>query len=211
VEWDVASIIWNARILDGDEETAGGIVSGYERAGGRVDERVLRVCLAARAAVMSAWYPVLYPEPDEERRMKLRRRFLARGPMPWLCEERAMRTFSVTTTEEPFYVPTEPTQDTRSGIKLLAVPSVDAVAKLAVEKYLEYMHRAVGLPFTAIRQTNSYGRRDNDFFVTEQIITQMLKNPTDCFLGYKTPYRNFIFISKFMPQISSTINRFYKF
>ena len=70
-----------------------------------------------------------------------------------------------------------------------------AVAKLAVEKYLEYMHRAVGLPFTAIRQTNSYGRRDNDFFVTEQIITQMLKNPTDCFLGYKTPYRNFIFIN----------------
>jgi hypothetical protein len=39
-----------------------------------VDEGVLRVCLAARAAVMSAWYPVLYPEPDEERRMKLRRR-----------------------------------------------------------------------------------------------------------------------------------------
>jgi nucleoside-diphosphate-sugar epimerase len=70
-----------------------------------------------------------------------------------------------------------------------------AVAKLAVEKYLEYMHRAVGLPFTAIRQTNSYGRRDNDFFVTEQIITQMLKNPKDCFLGYKTPYRNFIFIN----------------
>lgn len=70
-----------------------------------------------------------------------------------------------------------------------------AVAKLAVEKYLEYMHRAVGLPFTAIRQTNSYGRRDNDFFVTEQIITQMLKNPNDCFLGYKTPYRNFIFIN----------------
>ena len=74
VEWDVASIIWNARILDGDEETAGGIVSGYERAGGRVDGEVLRVCLAARAAVMSAWYPVLYPRPDAERQMKLRRR-----------------------------------------------------------------------------------------------------------------------------------------
>ena len=70
-----------------------------------------------------------------------------------------------------------------------------AVAKLGVEKYLEYMHRARAFPFTAIRQTNSYGRRDNDFFVTEQIITQMLTNPQEIFLGYRTPYRNFLFIS----------------
>ena len=70
-----------------------------------------------------------------------------------------------------------------------------AVAKLAVEKYLEYMHRSHGFPWTAIRQTNSYGRRDNDFFVTEQIITQMLRNPDHVYLGYQTPYRNFIFIT----------------
>jgi nucleoside-diphosphate-sugar epimerase len=70
-----------------------------------------------------------------------------------------------------------------------------AVAKLAVEKYLEYMHRSHGFPWTAIRQTNSYGRRDNDFFVTEQIITQMLRNPDHVYLGYRTPYRNFIFIT----------------
>jgi nucleoside-diphosphate-sugar epimerase len=69
-----------------------------------------------------------------------------------------------------------------------------AVAKLAVEKYLEYSHRALDLPFTAIRQTNSYGRSDNDFFVTEQIITQMLKNPERIKLGYAEPYRNFIYI-----------------
>jgi len=70
-----------------------------------------------------------------------------------------------------------------------------AVAKLAVEKYLEYMHRSHGFPWTAIRQTNSYGRRDNDFFVTEQIITQMLQDPDHVYLGYQTPYRNFIFIT----------------
>ena len=34
---------------------------------------------------------------------------------------------------------------------------------------------------TAISQTNAYGRKDNDFFVTEQIITQMLKIPRDKF------------------------------
>ena len=69
-----------------------------------------------------------------------------------------------------------------------------AVAKYACEKYLEYAHRSYGLPFTAIRQTNCYGRKDNDFFVTEQIITQMIKNPHTINLGYAEPYRNFIYI-----------------
>ncbi len=70
-----------------------------------------------------------------------------------------------------------------------------AVAKLAVEKYLEYIHRSQQFPFTAIRQTNAYGRQDNDFFVTEQIISQMLKNPQEINLGYADPYRNFIFVN----------------
>lgn len=69
-----------------------------------------------------------------------------------------------------------------------------AVAKFGVEKYLEYMHRSCDFPFTAIRQTNSYGRKDNDFFVTEQIIMQMLTNEKEIFLGYAEPYRNFIYI-----------------
>ena len=69
-----------------------------------------------------------------------------------------------------------------------------AVAKYGCEKYLEYAHRSYGLPFTAIRQTNAYGRKDNDFFVTEQIITQMIKNPIEINLGYGEPYRNFIYI-----------------
>jgi nucleoside-diphosphate-sugar epimerase len=70
-----------------------------------------------------------------------------------------------------------------------------AVAKYGCEKYLEYAHRCLDLPFTAIRQTNSYGRKDNNFFVTEQIISQMLTNPAETNLGYAEPFRNFIFIS----------------
>lgn len=70
-----------------------------------------------------------------------------------------------------------------------------AVAKYGCEKYLEYAYRCYGLPFTAIRQTNSYGRKDNEFFVTEQIISQMLDNPNEANFGYGEPYRNFIFIS----------------
>lgn len=72
-----------------------------------------------------------------------------------------------------------------------------AVAKYACEKYLEYAHRCYGLPCTIIRQTNSYGRLDNDFFVTEQIITQMIKQKT-VKLGYSEPYRNFLYISDLM-------------
>lgn len=80
-----------------------------------------------------------------------------------------------------------------------------AVAKYAVEKYLEYMHRSQGFPFTAIRQTNSYGRRDNDFFVTEQIITQMLRGDV-VNLGYAEPYRNFLFIDDLLAAWTAVIN-----
>lgn len=82
-----------------------------------------------------------------------------------------------------------------------------AVAKYGVEKYLEYVHRAHLFPFTAIRQTNAYGRRDNDFFVTEQIITQMIKNPNEINLGYAEPYRNFIYVTDLLEAWLEVINR----
>jgi len=69
-----------------------------------------------------------------------------------------------------------------------------AVAKIGCEYYLSYAERAYDFPFTALRQTNTYGRWDNDFFVVEQIIVQMLKNPNEINLGYRQPYRNFLFI-----------------
>ena len=81
-----------------------------------------------------------------------------------------------------------------------------SVAKYGCEKYLEYAHRSYGFPFTALRQTNCYGRKDNDFFVTEQIITQMLKNPKEINLGYGEPYRNFIFIDDLIKAWDVVIN-----
>ena len=69
-----------------------------------------------------------------------------------------------------------------------------AVAKVACEYYLKYAERAYNFPFCILRQTNTYGRSDNDFFVVEQIITQMLKNPNEINLGYGKPYRNFLYI-----------------
>jgi nucleoside-diphosphate-sugar epimerase len=81
-----------------------------------------------------------------------------------------------------------------------------AVAKYACEKYLEYANRCLGLPFTALRQTNCYGRKDNDFFVTEQFITQMLSNPHEVNFGYSEPYRNFIFVSDLIDAWVSVID-----
>jgi nucleoside-diphosphate-sugar epimerase len=69
-----------------------------------------------------------------------------------------------------------------------------AVAKYGCEKYLEYAKRAYDLDFVSLRQTNTYGRTDNNFFVTESIISQMLAG-SSINLGYKNPYRNFIYIS----------------
>jgi UDP-glucuronate 4-epimerase len=80
-----------------------------------------------------------------------------------------------------------------------------AVAKLACEKYLEYAHRAQGLDYAFIRQTNAYGRKDNDFFVTEQIVSQMLKNPDEINLGYAEPYRNFIYIDDLLDAWTTVI------
>ena len=74
VEWDMASIIWNAKILDEDDVTVSAILGGYRVVGGQIDERALQQCLIARAAVMTTWYPILYPEPNAERSAKLRRR-----------------------------------------------------------------------------------------------------------------------------------------
>lgn len=81
-----------------------------------------------------------------------------------------------------------------------------AVAKYGCEKYLEYAHRCLSLPFTAIRQTNSYGRKDNKFFVTEQIISQMLENNSVANFGYSEPYRNFIYISDLLDAWTTVIN-----
>ncbi len=74
IEWDVASIIWNAQILDEDHATVQGICDAYCAAGGTIDERALHHSLIARAAVMTAWYPILYPNPNAERQAKLQRR-----------------------------------------------------------------------------------------------------------------------------------------
>lgn len=71
-EWDIASAIWNSRILDEDHATADAIEEGYRQAGGSIDPEALHHSFIARAAVISAWYPILYPDPSPDRAEKLR-------------------------------------------------------------------------------------------------------------------------------------------
>ena len=41
---------------------------------GPIDEDALLLSLVARAAVMTAWYPILYPQPNAQRQEKLKKR-----------------------------------------------------------------------------------------------------------------------------------------
>lgn len=83
-----------------------------------------------------------------------------------------------------------------------------AVAKVGCELYLKYVERAYNFPWCALRQTNTYGRYDNDFFVVEQIITQMLKNPQEINLGYGLPYRNFLWIEDLIDLYVEVISKY---
>jgi GDP-4-dehydro-6-deoxy-D-mannose reductase len=81
-----------------------------------------------------------------------------------------------------------------------------AVAKLAVEKYLAYMGYGYDFPHIILRQTNTYGRRDNSFFIVERIITQMLAGE-ECNLGVAWPVRNFLFITDLVEFYRVLIDR----
>lgn len=70
VEWDVASAVWNAKLLDHDHDTVQAVLDAY----GPLDEKALHHSLMGRAAVMTTWYPLLYPHPDAQRQSRLQRR-----------------------------------------------------------------------------------------------------------------------------------------
>ncbi len=74
VEWDLASLIWNEQVLKRHAAHVAEVLAGYADAGGEFDESALPPCLIARAAVMCAWYPLLYPQPSSERQLKLQQR-----------------------------------------------------------------------------------------------------------------------------------------
>jgi hypothetical protein len=84
VEWDIASIIWNAHLLEDNQALVTEILESYRAEGGQINLAALQQSLIARAAVVTAWYPILYPSPNEDRRAKLQSRleWLSALPLP---------------------------------------------------------------------------------------------------------------------------------
>jgi nucleoside-diphosphate-sugar epimerase len=109
---------------------------------------------------------------------------------------------TIVANEEPLYYPQYWAFDEKTPLK----PNAPyAVAKAAVEQYLEYVQRSQGFPYISIRTTNCYGRSNNNFFVTESIISQMI-NSDIIYLGYKNPYRNFIYIDDLINLYTTIID-----
>lgn len=68
-----------------------------------------------------------------------------------------------------------------------------AVAKVACDLYLKYMHKAYNFPFTTLRPYNTYGRKNNNHFFIESTITQMLKQG-EVYLGDPGAIRDWMFV-----------------
>jgi GDP-4-dehydro-6-deoxy-D-mannose reductase len=70
------------------------------------------------------------------------------------------------------------------------------ISKAAADMYLLYAQRALGFPAVISRHTNCYGRKDQNHFVVEAIVTQMLKTPIGgkIYLGARDPKRDFLYI-----------------
>ena len=82
-----------------------------------------------------------------------------------------------------------------------------AVSKYAAEKYLELQSRVYDFPAMSFRQTNTYGRRHNDYFVVEAIITKILRAKRGFVdLGRKEPTRNLIYVDDLVDLWVKAIN-----
>lgn len=68
-----------------------------------------------------------------------------------------------------------------------------AVSKLAAEKYLIYLYKAFNFPITILRPFNSYGRKDDTWFVVERAIIQMITEDK-CYMGDPSPVRDLLYV-----------------
>lgn len=69
-----------------------------------------------------------------------------------------------------------------------------SMAKNASTKYLQYMSVAYDFPMTVLRPFNTYGRTENLHFVTERIMSQMLRGQEYIRLGDPEPSRDLLYV-----------------
>lgn len=75
----------------------------------------------------------------------------------------------------------------------LSPSSPYAVSKLAADKYAQMASRVYGLKSTILRCNNTYGRIGEGGFLTEYIISRMLKNET-VYLGTPNHIRDYMYV-----------------
>ncbi len=68
-----------------------------------------------------------------------------------------------------------------------------AVSKVAVDNYLQYMDMAYQFPYTIMRPFNTYGRLQNNHFLVERVMTQMLQG-NKVYLGDPDAIRDWLFV-----------------
>jgi len=68
------------------------------------------------------------------------------------------------------------------------------VWKIAGEYFVKQQYYSNNFPGICLRQTNTYGRKYDDYFVLEQFVTQMLKNKDEVNFGNPKPIRAFLHI-----------------
>lgn len=69
-----------------------------------------------------------------------------------------------------------------------------AVSKAAADLYLQMMSRTYDLNCTVLRPTNSYGRKFDSSFVTEYLVTQMLKGEK-IYVGTPNSVRDYMYVN----------------
>ena len=164
------------------------------------------VHLAARTEVQESFYEqISFSEVNYVGTVNLIEACRQLNPMPYFVFASTMEVYGW----QPISDEVEKTGTYKSSVAFdeNTIPNPNApyaVAKYSCEKYLEYAGRAYGLEWASLRQTNTFGRKDNDYFVTEHIISQMLKGDI-CNLGYRTPYRNFLYIDDLLDAWMSII------
>lgn len=77
---------------------------------------------------------------------------------------------------------------------ILGVGSPYGVWKVAGDYFIRQQHYANDFPALCLRQTNTYGRRYDNYFVIEAFISAMLENPKVVNFGNPEPYRNFMHV-----------------
>jgi len=77
---------------------------------------------------------------------------------------------------------------------VFGVGSPYAVWKICGDYFVRQQHYANDFPGIVLRQTNTYGRKFDDYFVVEAFITSMLKNKDVVNFGNPEPVRNFLYV-----------------